>query len=127
MSTTPEFIGKANPHEKGTRDWIEWEDAYFREMKETGAIVDLAKTIIAVAESETEEDDRVLVDETFLAYADVEDGRVFAIHSTEVNDGEDVLVPLWDEVLDRELALIEDREEENPGYLGGLARVRIFQ
>ncbi|GAB3692493.1 hypothetical protein [Corynebacterium nasicanis] len=126
MSTTSKFIGKANPHEKGTREWVEWEDAYFREMKETGAIVDLAKAIIAIAEHVTEEEDHVLVDESFLAYADVEDGRVFAIHSTQVHDNEDVFIPVWDTVLDRGLDLVEDREEENNCFFDGRARVRVF-
>lgn len=116
----------ANPFTRNTREWVEWEDAYFRRMNETGEFQRLAKAIMAAAEEEANADNYNVIDVDGVIYADVEDGKVFVICSALVNDTNAEMSKVMQEVEDRGLSLESDTEEDNPRYLSGKARVRWF-
>lgn len=69
--------------------------------------------------------DSLLVDESLIAYADIEDHRVFMIQSVLVKDSSQELEPVWSVVGSLEPAT--DYVEDNPMYLYGKARVRTWK
>ncbi len=48
----PNITPQPNPHPRGSREWIEHEDAYFRQWRESGEFEQFLHTIAAVARDE---------------------------------------------------------------------------
>lgn len=67
----------------------------------------------------------ILVDKEMIAYADVEEGRVFCINSVLVDNTDESLAEVMELVGDRKPT--HDYVEDNPMYLYGKARLRSWR
>lgn len=70
--------------------------------------------------------DKTLVNEPFLIYADIEDGHLFLIQSVLVKDTDPELIEVMTLISERS-TLVSEHVEDNPSYLYGKARVRRWK
>lgn len=70
---------------------------------------------------------QVLVDIDHLAYADIEDGKVFMIRSVLVRDTDEILQPVFNFINTNGYTLVEDRTEDDEMYLHRRARIQRWE
>lgn len=71
--------------------------------------------------------DQILVDLDWLAYADIEDGKVFMIRSVLVRDTDEILQPVFNFINTNGYTLVEDRTEDDEMYLHRRARIQRWE